>query len=342
MKVPRVLFRVDAGSKVGTGHLRECLWFAKETGIQSVFCIREHAAAEELIRNYGFPVCVIERGEQNKIGERNKINSLIESFKPDTIIVDMPHVTDGYLGKIRTQGGRLMVWNAVVNPVRADIQVTTVFVPLEKNRQFFGTRYILLRKKFVETKPREISGTVKKISVMFGGADPGNLTLKTLGALSKVSSNFSVDIILGGVSSFGEEVRVFLKKFSKPYRLYTDIRDDDLLVSLIKNSDLAVVSGGYTLAEFMSLGVPCVALSQNRIEEKKIYSSFPGGSFLNLGRGNKVSARRIKSEVEQLIHDHSLRKTISARARKVVDGKGIERIFAILKNNGSNATNNAQ
>ncbi len=331
MKRLKILFRVDAGNTIGTGHLYECLWLAEKTKVHGFFCIREHEKSKELIRQYGFPVLEIAKKEQNAASEYRKINSCIQRFKPDIIVIDIPHLTNNYVKKISTGNAKLVVFNALLHPVKADVHIATVFFPLKANKQFFGSQYILLRKSFSRQKPSPPSRVVKHILILFGGADPGNFTLKTLKALSDISKDFTVTVILGGAFAHTREVQSFLKQFTKPHKLFFNIRNDQPLINIMKRTDLAFVSGGYTTSELMRLGIPCIALSQNSIEEKMIFRNFPQNAFMNLGRGKNISARKLKKTAEELMRNFKKRATMSKEAAHVVDGKGIDRVFEIIK-----------
>lgn len=327
----KILFRVDANNKIGTGHLYECLWFVEKTRVKSFFCIRENEKGKELLRHYKFPVLEIAKKEQNTKKEYKKINSLIKICKPDIVVVDIPHVTNNYIKKISLQNAKLVVFNALVNPVKAPMHITTVFSPHKENKQFFGSGYILLRKAFLHQKPIRPLKNVKNVLILFGGADPSNFTLKTLKSLSQISENFTVTIVLGGSFVFLRKIKVFLKTYTKPYRLFHNVKDDHALINIMKNADVAFVSGGYTTSELMRLGIPCIALSQNSIEEKRIFSNFPQDALVNLGRGKNVGIQKLKKAAEELMHNFQKRKRISKKAIMVVDGKGIDRVFKIIK-----------
>ena len=331
MKELRVLFRVDSGHKLGTGHLNQCLWFAKKTRINGLFCIKAHQKSEELIKYYGFPAVIISRQENFREKECAKISMAIREFEPEVIIFDMPNLSNAYLGKIHIGAAKVVAFSAIKWPVRADLHFATVFTPLEANKQFFGPKYFLLREDFVGEKSVAVSSRVRNILILFGGGDPGNFTLKTLQALARIGDEVCVSIVLGGAFIFSGEIQAFLRNFNKPHRIFFDLKDARELIAIMKNSDLAIVSGGYTLCELMHLGVPCIVLSQNSIEEKKIYPNFPEGNFVDLGRGEKISVKNLGESVENVMRDFRKRKTMSATGRVFIDGRGIDRVFKIVK-----------
>lgn len=331
MKFLRVVFRVDSNQKMGTGHLLECLRLAKITKMRAIFCICEDKKSVELIKQFNFPVEVIKTRKQEPINEFEILNKLIKKTKPNLVVVDMLRFNEVDRRKIILEGARLAIFNAIFYPVRGDVNFTTVFLPLLKNRQYSGTKYILLRPSLIGQKSKIIKRPVKKIIIMFGGSDPENLTLKTLGALALIQGKIGVDIVIGGGNMNKEIIERFVQTFRKPYKIYVNVRSEKNLFKLMMGADLAIASGGYTLCELMSLGIPTIAMAQNMTEEKKIYPLFPKNAIENIGRGKRICIPKLSTSIIGLMHNYSKRKIMNIRSPKVIDGKGIFRVYDILK-----------
>lgn len=329
---PKVLFRVDANYKIGTGHLYECLGLAKYLGWPAVFCVANDKKTIKLIRRLGFAVKIIKTPSGGKIDEFNYLNSLIKKEKPDMVIFDLPKIKASDLKKISPRTSKIIVLNAILHEVKADMQIATVFSPHPKNKQYYGTKYILLRPAWFALKPKPPKKSVKNILIIFGGSDSGNFTLKALIALSVVPGNFRVNVILGGANPNLRKISQYSKKYPKLHTLHYNITDDRKLIKLMREADLALASGGYTLSELMRLGVPTIGLAQNEIEERHILPNFGAGSFINLGLGKKTSQKLLRDMVIELGKNYRQRLDMSKIAARVVDGKGLSRLEKIITN----------
>ncbi len=328
---PRILFRVDANRRIGTGHLYECLWFARGIPADSFFCVRAYPKIKNVLDACGFPVCLIPQKKQNTAGEFAIVNDFIRRVNPDVVIFDMPLLTAAYRGRVKVGSSRVALFNAFSRTLAADLYLPILLVPPPGRGSAFGARHALVRPSPVFDHPRSVRRRPQKVLILFGGADPGNFTAKTLRALARLPGNFSVTVILGWAFPFFSQVRSLLKTFPKPHRLFSDISDHHFLFRIMREHDLAVASGGYTLSELLRLGVPCIALSQNRIEEKSIFPIFPASAFMNLGRGKSVSVPRLSARVGELMDDFDKRRAMSRSGRRAVDGKGIERVFNVIR-----------
>lgn len=332
MKPFRVVFRVDSSEEIGTGHLLECLRLAKTTNMCAIFCVRDNKKSLNLIKQFNFPVKVIKIRNNKLVNEYEILNGLLKKIKPDVLIVDLLHFNKKDKEKLNLEGVKLVIFNAIFYPVKGDYNFSTVFLPLLKNKQYSGTNYILLRPSFIDKKPQIIKKDVNEILVMFGGSDPKNLTLKTLNAISLIKKNIKVNIVIGGLNKNKKVIERFTSSFKKPYKIYINIKNDKILLKLMRGVDLAIISGGYTLCELMHFGTPTIAMSQNIIEEKKIYPLFPSNSFEDIGRGQKISIKKISKTIIDLMDNYPVRKEMNMKAPKIVDGRGIFRVYDILKN----------
>ena len=303
-----ILFRVNASQKIGTGHLLECLWLARALKQKSIFVVNKDAAALKLVRQFGFPIYT------------ESLSKIIKEKRPDLVVFDFVDIKSSDVWAAKKAGAKILVMNLLKRLDFADRQIVTVF----------GVEHILLKPALKNFAPRKISRTVKNIFVMFGGADPGHFTLKTLRALSKLQPDFKTTVVAGSANKNFREISNYLKTYPKPHRLYRNITDERKLARLMRESDLGLCSGGYTTAEFMYLGVPTIALAQNETESRRIFSNFPKDSFVYRGLGRNITGRRLAAAAQNLMKNFSARKAMAKKARRVVDGQGIARVKKIV------------
>ncbi len=102
------------------------------------------------------------------------------------------------------------------------------------------------------------------------------------------------------------------------------------LVKALRATDVAVVAGGVTLYESCALGVPAVALSVVPEQQRAIRAFARQGAVINAGDASSdrraIDAAAVA--VARLIGSAALRRKASARAQRLVDGRGAVRVAA--------------
>jgi len=102
---------------------------------------------------------------------------------------------------------------------------------------------------------------------------------------------------------------------------------------VMRTADVALSSGGRTVTELISLGVPVVCLCQNEKELTHTHASARFG-VVNLGLGELVDTATIAAHLDKLLSSPKLRMTLRKRALAETRGRTnravIERILGIL------------
>ena len=93
-------------------------------------------------------------------------------------------------------------------------------------------------------------------------------------------------------------------------------------------SDLAITGGGLTKYETAVTGTPSIILSQVAHQVDLAEEFEKEGTALNLGLGTEVSQEDITEAVTRLSGDGALRAEMSRRGKRLVDGRGVERIIS--------------
>jgi spore coat polysaccharide biosynthesis predicted glycosyltransferase SpsG len=90
--------------------------------------------------------------------------------------------------------------------------------------------------------------------------------------------------------------------------------------ALMKKADLAISSGGRTITELVSLGVPVLCLCQNEKELTHTHASARYG-VVNLGLGELVGIDTLAAHIGRLGHSSDLRKVLHTRALHETAGR---------------------
>jgi len=95
-------------------------------------------------------------------------------------------------------------------------------------------------------------------------------------------------------------------------------------------ADLAVAGAGTTSWEMCMMGLPA-ALCVLAPNQEKIASELARlGAAVDLGYTNKVTVARSEATLLDLLRSQSKRTSMSQRGREIVDGRGTERVLALL------------
>ncbi|GAG07678.1 unnamed protein product, partial [marine sediment metagenome] len=109
------------------------------------------------------------------------------------------------------------------------------------------------------------------------------------------------------------------------------IKSPENMANLYLESDIAISAGGSSCYELAYFGIPniIITLADNQLNiahelDKQKISTY-------LGTKNEIEIEQLKNKVKELINNDSLRKTMSQNGKKLVDGKGKERIVRFME-----------
>ncbi len=346
------LFRADGSLHLGMGHIMRCLGFAQgfeKVGVNSIFVIRDYEQeVTELIRCYEYGVEMIPRDwsfEEDasltlKLAHLHDVNLIVTDLCNTDILKRLDEYGD-YLQRLKDQAKFLITIDDLnVIPFPSDIVINpncgaeNMGYDFGQGTKFLlGPAYFIFREGFIESTRtnREIKGEARNILVSMGGSDPFNLTVKIARALTKIEVapklNLRIALGLSAPVSAKQEVGEILKNFAGNYEL---IQGSDNMAKLMLWSDLAITSDGLTKYETAVTGTPSIIIARFEHQSELMKEFEKKEAALNLGFGSKVDEKAIVEAVEKLLKDDALRKEMSKRGKKLVDGRGVERIISAI------------
>jgi UDP-2,4-diacetamido-2,4,6-trideoxy-beta-L-altropyranose hydrolase len=192
-----------------------------------------------------------------------------------------------------------------------------------------GPNYALLRKEFqaAQSTSRIRDGHIRNVLVSFGGVDLTGETMKTLQALWPLAQQgLSINVLLGKMNPHNTEIMDFCREMPRcsAYEHVENIRE------LMGKADLAIGAGGTTTWERCCLGVPSLVITTAQNQESLTEHITRTGAIGFLGKSNEVTSWMIHERVKQMMTHPELCLEMSARASKLVDGFGIQRIIKEL------------
>jgi UDP-2,4-diacetamido-2,4,6-trideoxy-beta-L-altropyranose hydrolase len=321
----KIVFRCNGDSQIGWGHVKRCLNLAQwlRGKYKIYFVINQDPLVCEHIKEKGFPVFEIsEKGADEKVNE--KIVNTILGFEPHIVVNDIHDTTYEYMHSLKTHNVKCVNFDDMSKNTKM-AHVVVDANRKEKEGKCFGPAYIVLSSIYpkLAKKSRKVHQKVKTILFSFGGSDPSNLTEKALRSLEdRIPPNIELLVTVG--PSFQNKAQ--LEKWGEKYNVVL-LPDVGELAHLLLDVDMAIVSGGTTMYESLSLGTPTVVMAQNKAEAKNARRMEKKGAVMYLGEGPKISDKKIMRKVNALINDHPMREKISAKAKATIDGKGLFRIL---------------
>lgn len=188
----------------------------------------------------------------------------------------------------------------------------------EKCRLYLGPHYALLRPEFWKARNnmRKRDGTVKRIFVFFGGADPTNETKKALEAIKMLNRpDIKIDVVVG--SSNPQKLKIANICESIPNTEYHCQVDN--VAELMVKADLAIGAGGSATWERCSVGLPAItiAIAANQDQAKK--DIIVKKSQWNLGFKEKVNHYDIYYALVKLINEKDLLADMADAAFRTMD-----------------------
>ena len=195
---------------------------------------------------------------------------------------------------------------------------------------YTGPNYLTLGQEYqvLHHQPRSIHGRVTNIVVAMGGSDPNGATLKVVEDLSGCSEKLTFHVVVGAAFNVLETLKPLLDQDRfRRFRLYENL---STLAPLLFDADLGITAGGNTLSEMACVGTPALVLFDEEHEERQGSAFQEAGAARCLGQAAKALPGSIRNAVEEL-DDPRQRQSMADAGRALVDGKGAERVLALLQ-----------
>lgn len=346
-----VIIRADGSKSLGIGHVVRGISFAsclKEIGIKVIFAQRNYdSAAADLITREGFQVVSIEKESSFeddayatlKYADQYGTMFIFADISTASNIDRKPEYMKFY--EIIQKAGKRVVMVDDIDKVDFPFDVHIIpyyeveklpYKRLDNTRYLLGCEYFMVSKHFsdIALQSRTINGKGKNIGLLMGGGDPNNVSAGVAQALSLINlPDLNVKVVIGSCfdCSMAEAIGGILKKSNLSFELYSNANMPELMLW----SDIIITGGGLTKYEAALTGTPNIIVSQFNVEAERAddYASF--GCAAHLGHIKKLTPAQMADNISALLMDYPKRKEMSLLGKKLIDGRGIERIIGELK-----------
>ena len=337
-----LLIRADASREIGAGHVMRCLALAKvwqNTG-GNVVCVMAESilALEDRLVHEGVHVKKISAAPGSQTDAEQAIAEALRA-RARWIVVDGYRFAPAYVRSLKAAGlrtlfldddGRFDFYPADV-VLNQNISANSLMYHKREasTRLLLGSDYVLLRPEFLaETQARERPATARRVLITMGGSDPDNVTRKALLALLQTKAKLEARIIVGAGNSWQDELQVLADQ----RREFELVKNPSNMAPLLRWADIAISGAGGTAWELAFLGVPAVVVALSQDQREIAEGLARNDVAVSLGWHANLSPEQIGDALHGLIDNQERRLAMSERGRKLVDGRGAERVVAFLQN----------
>ncbi|MEC4747772.1 UDP-2,4-diacetamido-2,4,6-trideoxy-beta-L-altropyranose hydrolase [Methylomicrobium sp. Wu6] len=352
-----IAFRADATSQIGTGHFMRCLTLAdalKRKGAQIRFISRGLPShLRDMLAAKGMELSLLSSNEGSSAtddlahshwlgtSQAQDAEATIQALSDQTwdwLIIDHYALDARWESAMRTSARQIMVIDDIADRSHdcdvlldqnfyADMQTRYADKVPAHCQLLLGPRYALLRDEFrkLREQVRPRTGPVKRILVFFGGVDADNYTRLAIKALAEMGvEGLHVDVVIGAQHPCRAEIETNCASQGFVCHVQTN-----RMAELMAAADLAIGAGGSATWERCCLGLPALSICVADNQQQQIADAAQKG-LLYAPAFDKDLAGVIKTHASALIENPYLRRLISDKAMKAVDGRGVSRIIGNL------------
>jgi len=333
----RVLFRVDAGSGIGLGHLVRCLALAhalQQLGLECSFFTSSKVEAR--VQSHGGIFTPLGAFKVGGALDLEQTIGLAHQHNCRAVIVDSYDTDANYLARLRDEHFFVvMIDDLAAFPFPCQLVVNGSIYAQDKlygsasgDTEFLlGPQYILLRPEFWNIEPKPLREQVENILVLLGGFDPLDLMPRLLGALDTLKGPLRITAIVGLFFENRSEIEAVARGMEHAIELEfnpPDVRD------LILDADMAISAGGQTIHELLACGCPTVALpiAENQLPNVQAWAE--RGAVLavadTLAMMQAKAVNRVMGAIQTLHQSPQLRAELRENGRRWIDGQGAVRV----------------
>jgi UDP-2,4-diacetamido-2,4,6-trideoxy-beta-L-altropyranose hydrolase len=361
------VFRVDASTLIGTGHLVRCLTLAnalKQRGAKIHFISRDHSGHpwDTLLRD-GYSVTLLPKPQSSDIKKDkyedwlgvSQDDDAVQTIQAlcrqqyDWLIVDHYGLDQIWERQLRSHISKLMVIDDLANRNHdCDVLLDQSYSIAGEERYqskipkycklLLGPRYALLKYEYAKFRalmsPR--SGYIKRILIYMGGGNNNGIVNKVLFALSAEQfTHLKVDLVMG--ASCVDKGQTTSLVDARPNTQIHFMRPH--LADLMANSDLAIGAGGSTMWERICMGLPSLVISIAENQVPSCQALALDGVIFYLGDANQVEVKDIRFAISNMIDRSQSFLDLAIKNQTLVDGQGANRVVeTLLPSSAANLT----
>jgi spore coat polysaccharide biosynthesis predicted glycosyltransferase SpsG len=335
-----VLFRVDASPRLGWEHLSRCVTLANALQRR-----RRNAYFLSQLEPGSLGLGIKRTGHDwldadNPVGSPEDLQEVIQEIRrlqPAAVILDSPSVGEAYLAALRALGVLVVSLDSqasirfpsrlIINPLLAPGREAYEF---ETGTQvLLGARYAMVRPEIRRVRPIRSQEPAQPFRVLVSLDDDLN---NQSGELAKALLNSPrverVDVVVRPYHPDLANLQAMAE--TCPDRLEVVHEPGEVPVR-ISRCHFAVTGGNAISLELACVGVPQLVIVQAEMHWPTAQRLEEEGAATCLGWHANVSASTFRQAVQDLLSDKQERQAMSRCGRKLIDGRGPDRLVTALE-----------
>ena len=338
-----IFIRTDSNSEIATGHMMRCLTIArglKENGKRVEFLISDDASVLLLKKSpFKYRVLNTEWNNLDRNLEIDAMKKILLREENPVLIVDSYFASNVYYKELRPYAKLVIFDDFYKEKYDVDLLINySIFHNMyDYELRYAGTEtitligpaFIPLREQFArDRKKRKFNKNRLDILVMSGGGDKYNVlsTLMLYGQEKEEFSKFRADfhVVVGAYNTNIDKLRGVESLFPE-VMIYENVED---IAGMMEKCDILVSSASTVLYEACAMGIPTIffCMSDDQVNDIKYFSEEAGFIYVGDVRYEKDFDKRIFEAIGCLMDKEDLRRDISEKSQKIVDGLGTNRI----------------
>ncbi len=332
-----IVFRVDADSKIGSGHIARCSVLANELSNRAhTVSLITNCQDERLINKF-------EMLNASSIYWTDNINAnlrelLLESTTIDILVVDHYGLSRDWESKQREFVGKIIVIDDLANRSHdCDFLVDQNFYRDAGSRykslvskdcqQFCGPKFTLLRpeyrrKRYEDQKAVNPTRTDSAL-VFLGASDLAGLSAKMTHALKDEFPNLKIELLVGSLNPKRSELR---SEFAGERRVQT-LEFQENLAPILRRNSFGVFSCGSIMWEAFACGLPTAVVTMTEEQKPLATGLAEAGHLAYLGHADEP---QIFNRLWEFVTDADGQKKLNDSVYKLIDGRGALRIADVI------------
>ena len=317
---------VEGNEKIGLGHIIRCKAIVEylRNNMTEVFFIIPETVDRSLIKDFETISVPLEKWDNiNK--NQEFFEAILQSFNGVLLdLVEVKFIEFSFLSKLQLFIASLTLFQFRDESYFGNISffptVDTFSLKLKTTEMKAGPEYFIIHDKIRKVTRKPLSNKKAKILISMGGADPCNITEKTIRAVQMLKLDFQAIIIAGKANKNKEKIRSLVE--GKENFIYYDFVKD--IEDIYSEIDFAIINGGNTRYELTLLQIPyaCISIHEVQFNINKKVTDLYGG--VNIGIYSKISEKFICDEIEKTLNSPENLIQIKESMKKFKGGKGHE------------------
>jgi spore coat polysaccharide biosynthesis predicted glycosyltransferase SpsG len=300
----------------------------------------------------------IKRGGNNWIladhpaGTEEDVNQMlaeIARLKPAAVFVDAADVSHDYLAEVAATNVLLAaIDHSAIIRFPSKLLINPLLSPNRDSYEFdndtqllLGQRFALVRPEIRRQRPTRsqepppvavANGTTilsqYRVLLALGEDDPNRMTMDLAQLLANAPRVGKVDIIIRREHPQLNEIKEMVDANKESITLALEPAE---IANRITRCHFALTSGSGWSLELACVGVPQMLLLQNELHWPNAQRLEDEGAASILGWHENVSGQTIRQGVQNLITDALERKSMARCGRKLIDGRGPDRLVNAME-----------